>query len=328
MQNKRHIKFLAGNANPALAKSVSQRIGVGVTPLTVEKFKDGEIYVRVLESVRGCDVFILQPTCPPVNENLMELLIITDALKRASAHEITAVIPYYGYSRQDRKALPREPISARLVTDMIKQAGVDRIVTFDLHVEQIQGFFDGPWDNLEARPVLVSYLLKKNLKNPVIVSPDSGGVTRARRFIELLGGNLAIVFKRRSEHNKVKLVEIIGNVKGRDAVIVDDIIDTAGSITLAAREIKKRGAKRIYAVATHGLFSSNAIRRLENSPIDEVVITDSIPLSSPSKIVKVVSISGMISRSIQKIYSRQPMGIMMEKLYGNIIKRKDVKKRR
>ncbi len=273
------LRLLAGNANPVLAAAIAAAIGAPLGNARVGKFSDGEIQVEIEDNVRGRDVFLIQPTCFPANDNLMELLIMADACKRASAGRITAVIPYYGYSRQDRKVAPRAPISAKLVADLLTTAGIDRVLTMDLHAGQIQGFFNIPVDNLYAGPTLRAAVAKHiDGANTVIVSPDAGGVERARGFAKPLGAGLAIIDKRRSGPNQSEALHIIGDVKEKDCVIVDDMIDTAGTLTKAASALKGGGARRIFAVATHPVLSGPAITRLQESDVERVFVTDSIPL--------------------------------------------------
>ena len=270
------IKLISGSANKSLAKEVSEHIKVPLTAVEIHRFNDGEIYVRILESVRGCDVFVIQPTGPEVNTNLMELLIMIDALKRSSPARITAVIPYFGYSRQDRKARPREPISAKLVAKMIETAGADIVMAFDLHVPQLQGFFDIPSDNLHLIPLYAEYLLDKKLKNIVLVSPDVGGVARTRALANVVHAPIAIIDKRRPRPGVAEMENIIGDVKGKTAILVDDMIDTAGTITKAASTLEKHGAKEVYVFATHPVLSGNASEKLDNSVIKEVITTNNI----------------------------------------------------
>ena len=318
------IKLIAGTANSELAKEISSYLNTALTPITIKKFNDGETYCKIEKSVRGSHVFIIQSTSPPVNENLMELLVIVDAAKRASAKEITAVIPYYGYGRQDRKAEPREPITAKLVANLITKAGVDRVVTFDLHVDQIQGFFDIPLDNLEVMPLMVEYILDKKLKNIVVVAPDAGGTKRARRFAKLLNSSLAIIDKRRPEHGVAEVLNIIGDVKGKNAILVDDIIDTAGTIAESAKTLIKEGVKSVYVCATHPVFSGQAVERLNDKSVEEVIITNTIFIPS-NKIIskmKVISLAPLLAESIKRIYDGSPMGIIFDGLYDKISKKR------
>jgi ribose-phosphate pyrophosphokinase len=317
---KKHITLLGGSANPELAEKVSKSLGVELTPVKVKRFNDGETYVRVEKSVRGSHVFIIQPTSAPANDNLIELLIIVDALKRASAHEITAVIPYFGYARQDRKATSREPITAKLVASLLEKAGVNRVVTFDLHVDQIQGFFDVPVDNLVAMPIIAKNIIEKNIKDIVVVSPDVGGATRARRLAKVLDAEIAIIDKRRSAHGVSKVMNLIGEVKGKNAILLDDIIDTGGTISNAASELKKKGAKDVYICATHAVFSKDAAEKLSNEDIKEVIITDTIQLPKEKKIpkIKTVSLAPFIAELINCIFEGEPMGVIVEGKYNKI----------
>ena len=258
------LKLIAGNANPDLAQAIARQLEIELTPAKIGRFSDGEIQVKIIDGVRGADCFIIQSTCAPVNENIMELLVIADALKRASARRITAVIPYYGYARQDRKAEPRVPITSKLIANLITVAGIDRVLTMDLHARQIQGFFDIPVDHLYARPVLLEYFQNLKLHNPIVVSPDAGGVERARAFAKLLNADLAIVDKRRPRPNEAAIMNIIGDVKSRNAIILDDMIDTAGTLTKVADAIKKAGALKVYAAASHGVLSGEAIEKIKD----------------------------------------------------------------
>lgn len=296
--------LLAGTSNRELADKIADHLKLKICASKIKRFSDGETMVEIDENVRGKDVFVIQSTCPPVNDNIMELLILMDALKRASARTIAAVIPYYGYARQDRKVAPRAPISAKLVANLITVAGASRVLTIDLHAGQIQGFFDIPVDNLYAKPVFLEYLKDFKDKDVVIVSPDAGGVERARSFAKKLNASLAIIDKRREKPNQSEVMHIIGNVENKIAILVDDMIDTAGSLSNAAEALSKNGAKKIYAIATHPVFSGPAIDRIQNSPIDEVIVTDTIPLSDSaknSKKVKVITISGLIGEAINRI---------------------------
>ncbi len=313
---KKHITLLSGSANPALAQKVSESMGIELTPVEIKNFNDGETYVRISKSVRGSHVFVIQPTSSPANDNLMELLIIVDALKRASAKEITAVIPYYGYGRQDRKATSREPITAKLVADLIETAGVDRVVTFDLHVDQIQGFFNIPVDNLEAMPILAESIQGRKLKDIVVVAPDAGGTTRARRLAKLLYADLAVIDKRRPAHGESKITYLIGEVKDKTAILIDDIIDTAGTISSAATELKKRGAKEVYICATHPIFSGEALKKLASKDVKEVIVTDSIIIDKKiDKKIKVVSLAPFLSELITSIYEGEAMGVIVKGKY-------------
>jgi len=316
------LKIISGSANKSLADEVAKHLNISLTPIDIHKFNDGEIYARILESVRGCDVFVIQPTSPDANLHLMELLIIVDALKRASPQRITAVIPYFGYSRQDRKTKPREPISAKLIAKMIEAAGVDNVMTFDLHVAQVQGFFDIPSDNLDLIPVYAEHILNKNLKNIVFVAPDVGGAARARSLANVIHAPIAIVDKRRSEQGVVKVENVIGDVKDKTAILVDDIIDTAGTITESALILKKYGAKDVYVLATHPVLSGPAIERLEKADIKEIFVTNTIELPKEKRIKKinVISIAPLLSETIKRSHKGTPMSIVYEKLYSKLKK--------
>ena len=320
---KEHFKLISGTANKKLADEVAKILKIPLTPVEIKRFHDGEIYCRVLESVRGCDVFIVQPTSPDASLNLMELLIMVDALKRSSPDKITAVIPYYGYCRQDKKSKPREPITAKLVANMIAIAGVDRVIMFDLHVAQVQGFFDIPSDNLDLIPVFADYIASKKLKNIVIVSPDAGGAARARSFGKVLNAPIAIVDKRRPEPNVAEVHNIIGDVKGKIAILVDDIIDTAGSITEGANILMKFGAKEVYALATHGVLSNPATDRIKKSRLKEVVVTNTIEISKEKIIgkLKVISIAPLLAETIKRTHEGLPMGIVYEEMYKKLDKK-------
>ena len=299
------IKLIAGNANMPLAIKVSEHAGIPLTDTTVNTFSDGEITVQINENVRGCDVFVLQPTCTPVNRNIMELLLIIDALKRASAHRITAVMPYYGYARQDRKVQPRVPISSKLIADLLTAAGTNRVLTIDLHAAQIQGFFNIPVDHLYAAPVLLDHLKKCEFENLVIVSPDAGGVERARAFAKRLKASLAIIDKRREIANVSKVMNVIGDVKGKDTIILDDMMDTAGTTTQAAQALKENGARRVFAACTHAVLSGPAIDRINNSELEHVIATDTIPMDdklTTCKKLQVLSISKLLSDAIKRIH--------------------------
>ncbi|WP_088536901.1 ribose-phosphate pyrophosphokinase [Geobacter sp. DSM 9736] len=304
MENK--IRVFSGNSNTSLTEKICSSLKVPVGAAKVKTFSDGEIMVEIGENVRGRDIYVVQSTCCPTNNNLMELLIMVDALKRASAATITAVIPYYGYARQDRKVAPRTPISSKLVADLITTAGTDRVVTVDLHAGQIQGFFNIPVDNLYAAPVILEYLRRRFTDQPIVmVSPDAGGTERARAYAKRLGCSLAIIDKRRTGPNVAEVMHLIGDVKGKIAIILDDMIDTAGTLTQAANALKEHGASAIYACATHGVLSGPAIDRIEASAIEEVVITDTIPLGAkvdPAGKIKVLSVAELLAEAIRRIH--------------------------
>jgi len=298
-------KIFSGTSNVPLAKAICKYVDVPYGKAEIRRFSDGEVSVEIAESVRGAHVFVIQSTCPPVNEHIMELLIITDALKRASASAITAVIPYYGYARQDKKVQPRAPISAKLIADMIVKAGVGRVVTVDLHVGQIQGFFDVPVDHLYATPIFIKYL-KKRFKNDdlVIVSPDAGGMERARAYAKRLHAGLAMTDKRRTGPNVAEITYLLGDVKGKSAIIVDDLVDTAGTAIKAAETLVKEGARRVALCCTHGVLSGNAVEKIENSNFEEAVITDTIPPGDEARLsqkITVLSISNLIGEAIKRI---------------------------
>jgi ribose-phosphate pyrophosphokinase len=299
------IRIFSGNANIALAKKICDNLGVSLGKANVSTFSDGETRVEINENVRGMDVFIIQSTCSPVNITCMELLIMIDALKRASADRITAVIPYYGYSRQDRKVAPRAPITAKLLADLITTAGANRVLSIDLHAGQIQGFFNIPVDNLFATPVLLEYMKKNYLDNTVVVSPDTGGVERARAFGKRIGASLAIIDKRREGPNEAQVMNIIGNIEGKSVILLDDMIDTAGTVVQGANALKKAGALEVSVCCTHPVLSGPALDRIEGSDIKEVVVTDTIPLSERAancSRIKVLSVSGLLSEAVRRIY--------------------------
>jgi ribose-phosphate pyrophosphokinase len=302
-----HMKLISGTANSELAQKISEYLATPLVQTKITRFSDGEVFVEIKENVRGADVFIIQPTCPPVNENLVELLIMIDAARRASARRITAVIPYYGYARQDRKTAPRTPITAKLVANVIVVAGARRVLTMDLHAGQIQGFFDIPVDHLYAMPVFLEYLKDKfRGEEIVIVSPDAGGVERAREYAKRLNATMAIVDKRRPRPNESEVMNIIGDVKDKIAVIIDDMIDTAGTICKAASAIMDRGSKEVYAVATHPVLSGPAVEKLAQSPIKEVVVSDTIPLREEAQRldkIKVLSVSKLLGEAIRRIHT-------------------------
>ena len=303
--NDERFKIFAGTANPALADAICKHLDVPLGQSLLGRFSDGEIYFQVLENVRGADVFVVQPCCYPVDNHLLELLLMIDAFKRASAWRITAVLPYYCYARQDRKDKPRVPISAKLVADLLETAGASRALTLDLHAPQIQGYFDVPVDHLYGSPVLVDYFRNKKLPNLTVVSPDAGGVERARAFAKKLGAPLAIVDKRRVDLDVTEVMNLIGDVKGRSTLIVDDIIDTAGTLVKTAEALLREGATQVYAACTHAVFSGPAVERIEHSRITEVVATDSVPLSEAAKKLKnvtILSVADLLARGIRSIH--------------------------
>ncbi|HHY81818.1 MAG TPA: ribose-phosphate pyrophosphokinase [Clostridiales bacterium] len=311
------IKIFAANSNMELAKEITRYVGVPMGSAKVSKFSDGEISVDIHETVRGSDVFVIQSTCSPVNTNLMELLIMIDAFKRASANQITAVIPYYGYARQDRKVKARDPITAKLVADLITTAGADRVLTMDLHAAQIQGFFNIPVDNLFSMPILARDYIERGFvgDDVVVVSPDLGSVTRARNFAHKLNAPLAIIDKRRPRANVAEVMNIIGDVKGKRAILIDDMIDTAGTIQQGAKALIERGgAKEVHACAAHGVLSGPAIERIVNSPIKELVITNSIPLPPEKQVdkIRVLSVASLFAEAIERIYEGLPVSTLFE----------------
>jgi len=315
--NPYQLKLFSGTANPELAAEIAEELGVKIGDLSISRFSDGEIYVKIGESVRGNDVYIVQSTCPPTNEHIMELMILIDAFRRASCHEITIIVPYFGYARQDRKTQGREAITAKLIADLISTSGADRVITFELHAGQIQGFFNIPVDNLYSSPAMVEYLVKKNLEDIVVVSPDIGGVARARAFAKKLSAPLAIIDKRRIGHNQAEVMNIIGEVKNKTVILYDDIIDTAGTLCAGAKLLKEKGAKEIYTMATHGILSGKAMENINSSPIKEVVITNSIPLKDKKKRdkynkIKVISISEIISEAIRCIDRRESVSKLFD----------------
>ncbi len=299
------LKIFTGNSNASLATEVVRRLDVPLGRATVTRFSDQEIQVEIGENVRASDTFVIQSTCSPTNENLMELLVMIDALRRASAVNITAVIPYYGYARQDRKVKPRTPITAKLVADLIATAGATRVLSIDMHAGQIQGFFNIPFDHLYAMPVLLDHMRQHFDHNAVIVSPDAGGVERARAFSKRLNAGLGMIDKRRPMPNVAQVMNVIGEVEGRDIIVLDDMIDTAGTLTAAAGAIKERGAKKIFAYATHPVFSGEAVRRIADSEIDKVIVTNTIPLSAEAQAcekIEPVSIAPLIAEAIRRIH--------------------------
>ena len=303
---KSEIKVFSGNGNPKLAQAICEYLRVPIGQWKLNRFADGEVYCQILENVRGTDVFVIQPTCPPVNENLMELLIAVDALKRSSAARITAVLPYYGYARQDRKDKPRVPISAKLVADLLQAAGIQRILTMDLHAPAIQGFFDVPVDHLFAAPVHLRWIEKQHFRNLMIVSPDAGGVERARFYAKRLGTELAIIDKRREEPNVAKTMNVIGDVTDRTCVIIDDLVDTAGTLVGSVRALMEKGASEVVACFSHALLSGPAMDRLSDAEVRTVVTTDSVPLAEDKarhpKIV-VLEVASLLGEAIARIHS-------------------------
>lgn len=312
------IKLFAGNATPELAKRIAERLYISLGNATVGRFSDGEIQVQINENVRGSDVFIIQSTCAPTNDNLMELIVMVDALRRASAGRITAVIPYFGYARQDRRVRSaRVPITAKVVADFLSSVGVDRVLTCDLHAEQIQGFFDVPVDNVFGSPVLIEDILKKkDIVKPMVVSPDIGGVVRARAIAKLLNdADMAIIDKRRPKANVSQVMHIIGDVSGRDCILVDDMIDTGGTLVKAAEALKERGATKVLAYATHAVLSGTAAKNLANPALDEVVVTDTIPLSAEIEAlnkVRALTLSSMLAEAIRRISNEESISAMFD----------------
>jgi len=310
----KELKVFTGNANPQLAEEIAQNLGLELGEISVGRFSNGEIFVNITESVRGADIFVVQPTCAPVNDSLVEILIMIDAFRRASANRITAVIPFYGYARQDRKTRPREPISAKLVANLLTSAGADRILTMDLHAGQIQGFFDIPVDHLSGIPILADYFIKKELQDVVVVSPDLGGVTRARDFAERMQVPIAIVDKRRPEPNVAEVMNIIGKVREKNIIIIDDMIDTAGTLVTGAETLLERGAKKVFACCTHPVLSGKAIERIANSAITEVVVTNTIPVSESQKIEKItcLSVAPLIADTIRRVHEDLSVSILFD----------------
>lgn len=311
-----HIKLFSGNANPALAREIAEELGIKLGEGRVGRFSDGEISVDLNETVRGCDVFVIQSTCPPVNDNLMELLLMMDAFKRASAGRIFAIMPYYGYARQDRKAKPREPIAAKLVADMITIAGASGVLTMDLHAKQIQGFFDIPVDHLGGVPILAAHYLDRHFQGNdlVVVSPDLGSVARARSFAKKLDAPLAIIDKRRPKPNQSEVMNIIGEVRSKRVIIIDDLIDTGGTFINAAHALVDAGATEVYACATHGVLSGDALSRIKASPIKELVITNTLPLIEENNdpLIRVLSAAPVLAEAIMAICQDEPISPLNE----------------
>jgi len=301
------LKLFSGTANVPLAQRIAEEVGRPLGKAKIRRFSDGEIFVEIQENVRGSDVYLVQPTCQPSNENLMELLIMIDALKRASADRITAMIPYYGYARQDRKVAPRTPITAKLVADLLHAAGTSRVLAVDLHAGQIQGFFNIPFDHLYANPIFLDHLEKEKINgNLVIVSPDAGGVERARAYAKRLGTSLAIIDKRRDKPNQSEVMNVIGEVKGKTAVLVDDIIDTAGTLANGATALIEAGAEEVYAICTHPVLTGEAVERINESPLKELIVSDTIPCDEKQERcpkIKVLSVAGLLGEAIRRIHT-------------------------
>ena len=308
------LKIFSGNSHPQLAKDICDYLGTELVSAEIGRFKDGEISVRIDETVRGADVFVIQPTKPPVNENIMELLVMIDALKRASARRITAVVPYYGYARQDRKAEPRAPITAKLVANLLATSGADRVVSIDLHAPQIQGFFDIPVDHLYAAPLMVDYFKEKDISNMTAVSPDVGAVKRVRSIAQALDIPMAIIDKRRPKPNVAEVMNIIGDVDGRNVILFDDIIDTAGTMSEAARVLKEKGAANVYASATHALFSGPAVERLKKAPFKELVVTNTITPTDDDELdnLKIISVASLLGEAIDRIYKDLSVSVLFD----------------
>lgn len=307
------LRLFSGSANPAISQEVALYLGMDLGPMVRKRFADGELYVQIQESIRGCDVYLMQPTCRPVNDHLMELLIMIDACRRASARQITAVIPYYGYARADRKTAGRESITAKLVANLITQAGANRILAMDLHSAQIQGYFDIPFDHVYGSPVILDYLMRKQLSDIVVVSPDVGGVARARAFAKKLDdAPLAIIDKRRQAHNVAEVLNVIGDVAGKTAVLVDDMIDTGGTICEGARLLRKEGARQVYACATHAVFSPPAIERLSSGIFEEVIVTNTIPVPEDQRFdqLTVLSVANLLGEAIWRIHEDSSVSSM------------------
>ncbi|MFO7535556.1 MAG: ribose-phosphate pyrophosphokinase [Kiritimatiellia bacterium] len=307
------MKIFSGNANRALAQKIADSLGVSLGAARITRFEEGEIWVKIEEHVRGADVFVVQPTCPPPNENLMELLIMIDALRRASAARITAVMPFYGYARQDRKDQPRVPITAKLVANLLVASGVNRVLTLDLHAQQIQGFFDIPLDHLYGSPVIVKYLKEKKLDNPVVVSPDTGGLKMAHAYAQMLDAGLAIVAKQRKGPKEVEAFSLVGDVEGKTAILVDDLTTTAGTLCAAAKYVKQNGAKAVYAAVTHAVLVPIGIERLKRSGICEIVVTDSVPIPEGTGLpLKVLSVAELLGDAIRRIHEDKSISSLFQ----------------
>lgn len=308
------LKLFSGSANPELSARIAGHLGMKLGSIKIERFADNEIYVQFLENIRGCDTFLIQPTCNPANENLMELLIMIDAAKRASAARITAVMPFYGYRRQDRKAASREPITAKLVADLLTAAGAERVVVIDLHAGQVQGFFNIPLDNLTAEPIILDYIKGKKLKNLTIAAPDVGSAKGARDFGKLLGTGIVIIDKVREKHDRIERNTLIGNVEGKNIAIIDDEISTGGTILKATQLLKEKGAKDIYVAVTHAVLAGEAVKKMGEAPIKELIVTDTIPLGKEKQIpkIKVLSVSGMLATAIRNIHENKSVSELFE----------------
>jgi ribose-phosphate pyrophosphokinase len=307
------LRLFSGSANVPLSQEVARYLGMDLGPMVRKRFADGEIYIQIQESIRGCDVYLIQPSCSPVNDHLMELLIMVDACRRASARQITAVLPYYGYARADRKTAGRESITAKLVANLITQAGANRVLAMDLHSAQIQGYFDIPFDHVYGSPVILDYLISKQLEDIVVVSPDVGGVARARAFAKKLDdAPLAIIDKRRQAHNVAEVMNVIGDVAGKTAILVDDMIDTAGTISEGARMLRQEGARQVYACATHAVFSGQAVERLSSGLFEEVIVTNTIPLPEERRFeqLKMLSVANLLGETIWRIHEDSSVSIM------------------
>ncbi|QLI04716.1 ribose-phosphate diphosphokinase [Candidatus Campylobacter infans] len=308
----RGYKIFSGTANIDFSRQVAKFLGIPLSDASIKRFSDGEISVQIGENVRGKDAFIIQSTCAPTDTNLMELLILTDALKRSSASSVTAVVPYFGYARQDRKAAPRVPITAKLVANMMQTAGINRVITMDLHAGQIQGFFDVPVDNLYGTIAFTNYVKNKHLTNPIVASPDIGGVARARSLAKTLNLDLVIVDKRREKANESEVMNVIGDVNGKDVILIDDMVDTAGTLVKAAKAFKERGANSVLAFCTHPVLSGKARQNLASGAIDELVVTDTIPLNEPCEYVQVISVASLFAEVIRRVYHGESVNGLFE----------------
>jgi ribose-phosphate pyrophosphokinase len=310
----RRMMVFSGTSNRELAEDIARQLGIELGNVKIKSFANGEIYVRYLESVRGADVFLVHSACPPVNDSIMELFIMADAAKRASARSITAVVSHYGYARQDKKSAAREPITAKLVADLMTSAGVDKVIAMDLHQGQIQGFFDQPVNHLTALPILADYFESLELEDLCIVSPDVGRVKVAKKFADMCGANLAIMHKGRPEHNVAEITHVIGEVEGRTCIVIDDMIDTAGSVTEGAKSLMQKGAKQVYVAATHGIFSPPAYERIDASPITEVVVTNTLPVPAERRggKIRVLSVAPLFGRAIQNVYNDESVSELFD----------------